>query len=80
MQGPTRCYVRLNDPVSLICGYGLESNPAAVVTWTAPGGTTIMDNARYDLEGGPEIVLLNFTRTILSDNGVWRCEVVVMSQ
>ena len=79
MQGPTRCYVRLNDPLSLVCGYGLESNPDAVITWTAPDGTTIMDNARYDLEDGPEVVRLNFTHTIVDDNGLWRCEVVVTS-
>ena len=51
-----------------------------MVTWTAPDQTMIMDNARYDLEDGPGIVRLNFTHTILSDNGVWRCEVEVMSE
>ena len=80
MQGPTRRYVRLNDTLSLVCGYGLDSNPDAVVTWIAPDGTTIMDNARYDLDNGPAVVQLNLTHTILSDNGVWRCEVVVTSQ
>ena len=80
MQGPTRRYVRLNDPLSLVCGYGLDSNPDAVITWTAPDGTTVMNNARYDLENGPGVVRLNFTCTILSDNGVWRCEVEVMSR
>ena len=39
-----------------------------------------MDNARYDLENGPEIVRLNFTHTILSDSGIWRCEVIVESE
>ena len=46
----------------------------------APDGTTLMDNARYGLENGPEIVRLNFTHTILSDNGIWRCEVIVESE
>ena len=46
----------------------------------APDGTTIMDSARYDLEDGPEIVRLNFTHTILSDNGLWRCKVIVESE
>ena len=46
----------------------------------APDGTTIMDNARYDLENGPEIVRLNFTHTILSDNGGWTCNVKVVSE
>ena len=37
-----------------------------------------MDNARYDLENGPD-VRLNFTHTILSDAGVWTCDVRVES-
>ena len=51
-----------------------------MVTWTAPDETIIMDNARYDLDNGPAVVRLNFTHTIFSDNGVWRCEAVVMSR
>ena len=69
--GPTQRYVLLGDPLSLVCGRGLDSNPQATVIWTAPDGTSILDNARYDLENGPGIVRLNFTRTILSDDGVW---------
>ena len=39
-----------------------------------------MDNARYDLENGPEIVRLNFTHTIPSDTGVWVCEATAVSE
>ena len=35
--------------------------------------------ARYDLENGPENVRLNFTQTILSDTGIWRCDIRVIS-
>ena len=38
-----------------------------------------MDNARYDLENGLQIVRLNFTHTILSDNRTWRCDIHVIS-
>ena len=38
-----------------------------------------MDNARYTLDNGPGIVRLNFSRTILSDAGVWRCNVTTVS-
>ena len=79
-QMPTQAFVLLDDPLSLVCGRGLDSNPSAIITWTASDGTTIMDNARYDLENGPEIARLNFTRTILSDNGIWQCVVTVRSQ
>ena len=69
----------LNDSLSLVCGTSLNSNPQASVTWMAPDGTAIMDNARYDLENGPDVVRLNFTLTILSDNGIWRCRVFTES-
>ena len=38
-----------------------------------------MNNTRFELENGPDIVSLNFTHTILSDVGVWRCDVRVVS-
>ena len=63
----------MGDSLSLICGTGLDSNPQATITWTAPDGTIIMDTARYDLDNGLDIVRLNFTHTILSDAGIWRC-------
>ena len=79
-EGPTQRYVLLGDSLSLLCGTGLDSNPAATITWTAPDMTTIMDNARYDLENGPENVRLNFTHTIPSDTGVWVCEATAVSE
>ena len=78
--GPLQRYVLLGDSLSLVCGTGLDSNPQASVTWTAPDGTTIVNNARYDLENGPKIVRLNFTYTISSDNGTWVCDVRVTSR
>ena len=77
---PTQAYVLLGNPLSLVCGRGLESNPAASITWLDTNNMAIIDNARYDLENGPEVVRLNFTRTILSDTGIWTCEVVVRSE
>ena len=79
-RGPVQRYVLLNDSLSLVCGTGLDSNPQATITWTAPDGTTIKDNAQYDLENGPDIVRLNFTHTIISDTGTWRCDVIVTSE
>ena len=78
--GPLRRYVLLNDSLSLVCGTGLDSNPQASVTWMAPDGMTIMDNARYDLENGPRFVRLNFTHTIPSDSGIWKCRILVESE
>ena len=76
---PLQRYALLNDSLSLVCGTGLDSNPQATITWIAPDGTTVMDNARYDLQNGPEIVRLNFAHTILGDTGTWRCDIRVIS-
>ena len=70
----------MGNSFSLFCGRGLDSNPSATVTWTAPDNTEIIENARYRLDSGPEVVRLNFTRTIMEDNGIWRCEVTVRSE
>ena len=70
----------LGDSLSLVCGAGLDSNPQATITWTAPDGTTVMDNARFDLENGPSIARLNFTNTILADSGFWKCNTTVISE
>ena len=79
-KGPTERYVLLGNPLSLKCGRGLDSNPQATITWTASDGTTItMNMGRYLLENGLEIVQLNFSTTRMSDNGVWRCNVMVTS-
>ena len=77
---PTQRCILLGNPLSLVCGRGLDSNPAASITWRDPNNAEIMDNARYDIESGTEVVRLNFTRTILSDTGMWTCEVTVRSE
>ena len=79
-QMPTQAYVLLGSPLSLVCGRGLDSNPEATITWLDTNNLPIMDNARYDLENGTDIVRLNFTRTIPSDNGMWTCDVIVRSE
>ena len=77
---PTQAYALLGNPLSLVCGKGLDSNPQATITWSDPDGNVVMDNARYDLENGPDIVRLDFNRIIMSDSGLWLCEVIVRSQ
>ena len=72
---PDESYVPLGDSHSLVCGTDLDSNPQATITWTDPDQTMIMDNSRYSLQNGPDIVRLNFTHTLLSDAGMWRCNI-----
>ena len=78
--GPTQQYALLGESLSLVCGYGLDSNPQATITWTAPDGTTIVENTRHHLDNGPDIVRLNFTKVFMSDIGVWRCSATVRSE
>ena len=69
----------LNDRLSLVCGTGLDSNPPATITWTAPDGNTVIGNGRFNLDNGPD-VRLNFMQVVMSDIGVWQCDVTVMSE
>lgn len=39
-----------------------------------------MNDARHVLEDGPDIVRLNLTHVLMSDMGVWRCNVTVESE
>ena len=79
-KGPAYLHVLLGGSASLVCGTGLDSNPQATIIWTAPDGTTAVDNARYNLDNRPEVVQLNVTNTVLSDAGIWRCDVMVSSE
>lgn len=73
-------YALLNDGLSLICGTELDSNPRANITWTAPDGTTVMNDSQYYLENGPGIVRLSIANTSLYDSGMWQCEITVESE
>ena len=79
--GPTQQHTLLGDTsISLVCGTGLDSNPRATITWTAPDGTTIVENVQYRLDNGPNIVRLNFTQVFSNDIGMWGCDVAVRSE
>ena len=75
MLGPVQYYVLLGDGISLVCGTALDSNPQATITWIAPNGSMIMGSTRHSLEYEPEVVQLNFTHSMLSDAGMWRCDI-----
>ena len=66
-------FALLNDPVSLICGYNLDSNAPVNITWTNPQGNVIHNSDRYIYDNGPEIVRLNITSTSNDDGGTWMC-------
>lgn len=70
---PTMQFALLNDPVSLICGYNLDSNPSVNITWTNPQRKVVHNSDRYILDNGPDIVRLNITNTSGDDHGTWTC-------
>ena len=75
-KGPKQKYVLSGEATSLVCGYNLESNPEAVVTWTDPNGRQLLQSdGRYTLDAGPEIVRLNISEASEADNGSWSCSV-----
>ena len=64
--------------MSLICGYNLESNPKATISWTDPRGNPVTISDNYTQDNGPEVVQLNITRVNKSDNGTWGCSMEVL--
>lgn len=75
--GPKQHFVLSGDSVSLVCGYNLDSNPPAIITWTDPKGDRVVNNGRYILDDGPKVVQLNISTTSKSDSGIWVCSVLV---
>ena len=71
-------YVLVGDPVSLVCGTSLVSNPAATISWSDIQGMEIQNAGRYTFNNGPDTVHLNFSFTRANDTGVWICEIVVI--
>ena len=68
------------DPVSLVCGYQLRSNPPAIITWLYPNGSTVENSDRIIMDSGSELVQLNVTNTSSSDSGTWTCRIEVQNE
>ena len=66
-----------NCPVSLVCGYNLDSNPPAVVTWRDPWGRLVTSNNLYTVDHGPDVLKLDIASANREHEGVWTCNVIV---
>ena len=66
--------------MSLICGYNLDSNPPAVVTWTNPDKNIVSNTDTYVIDDGPHVVQLNITNASERDSGAWICNVSVIDK
>ena len=76
-QGIKQSFSILNSSVSLICGYQLQSNPVAEITWIDPEGNTVRNSDRITMENGNNVIKLTISHTRLSDSGKWTCNVTV---
>ena len=63
--------------MSLICGYKLDSNPPANITWKNPQKKLVEASSSFILDDGPMVVRLNISNASNSDNGTWICTVNV---
>ena len=59
--------------MTLICGFNLQSNPPASITWKDPNNRTVANNSDYSIDDGPKIVQLIINNVTKSDSGFWRC-------
>ena len=71
-------YVLLNESTSLTCGYNLDSNPPARVSWIDPHGNQVIPSQMYVLDHGPKVVRLNITNASTNDTGMWQCNCSLM--
>lgn len=66
-----------NENAMLLCGTGLDSNPAATIIWRNPEGQVVTDGGRFNLINDAGTVRLDFTSATIQDAGSWSCEVRV---
>ena len=78
--GVKKLYVLSGDPVSLICGYNLDSNPRANITWMNPQNQPVNTGGSFVLDDGPMVVQLNISSASSGDSGTWICRVDVIAE
>ena len=61
------------QPVTLVCGTNLRSNPPLPSQWRDNNGTALSVGGRYVFGNGSDIVHLNISSTAQNDNGNWSC-------
>ena len=66
-------YVILGQPVSLIFGYELRSNPPVIIVWTDPSGDEVNGGENFELDRGPDVVQIHIKKAYVKHNGIWNC-------
>ena len=75
--GEGKCKVNEANNVTLICGYDLQSNPRATITWINPSGNKVLATENYSQDDGPGVVQLHIKRANRTDRGQWTCKMEV---
>ena len=77
-QGEGSHKVNETHNMTLICGYGLQSNPRATITWIDPNGNIVLaSDENYVQDDGPDVVQLHIKRANRKDRGQWTCKMEV---
>ena len=77
--GDDRVPVEVRGDVTLVCGTGLDSNPASSIVWRDNNDVEITNGGRYTFGSGPSEVSLRIAGVTANDAGDWRCTVTVMA-
>lgn len=76
-QGEGSHKVNETHNVTLICGYGLQSNPKATITWIDPNGNKVLATDNCSQDDGPDVLQLHIKRANRKDRGQWTCKMEV---
>ena len=70
---PTVYHVILGQPVSLVFGYNLHSNPPVTIVLTDPSEEEMNNSEIIKFDSGPEVVQIHITEAEVKHRGVWTC-------
>ncbi len=76
-RGPEQRAIQVGQPLSLVCGTNLMSNPQATSRWMDNLGVDVTSGYRLNTFGNSTLVSLEFNNTMSQDTGTWSCVVTV---
>ena len=71
--GPEVYYVILGQPVTLVFGYDLRSNPPITIVLTDPSGDEVNGGENFELDRGPHVVQIHINTVDVKHRGIWDC-------
>ncbi len=77
-RGPEQRAIPVGEPLSLVCGTNLMSNPQASIRWIDNQGVDVTSPSRLNTFANNTLVSLEFDNTTSQDTGTWSCVVTVV--